>query len=189
MSQVAEFAERFKPPIVDFKIAIIGGGLALLFAAAGMVATGKVSGAEGRVLLESMLPTTRFLCSAVITGSATILALMLTVLGLSKSTDRDLRPLHYRRIYQISLLDSIVIIAAMLLLMYHSIPIQEADGVPAAWFSTIYYVLLGLTAALGGAFVAVVLMLFKTLSGIIHLIRPMGSSPLSASEEELESTS
>ena len=113
---------------------------------------------------------------------------MLTVLGLTKSMDRDLEPLHYRRIYQISLLDSIVIIAAMLVLVYHSVPLQEADGVPSAWFSTMYYVLLALTAALGGAFVTVILMLFKTVSGIIHLIGPLGSSPLSASDGEVEST-
>lgn len=96
---------------VDLRQALVGGAIAAVIAGLGVGTTGVASGAEARLLLEGVLPTIRFLSSTVIAASATVLALMLTILNLGQGFDRPLRPEHYQRVRQISLLASVTIIA------------------------------------------------------------------------------
>ena len=59
---------------------------------------GNVGNAEARRLLEATIPTSRLFCSAILTVSATVLALMLTMVGLGRSADAGLSDAHYHRI-------------------------------------------------------------------------------------------
>jgi hypothetical protein len=174
--------------LVDFRYAVVGGVLAAMVTVAGTLAVGDLSGAEARPLLEAMFPTTRFLCSAVMTGSATILALMLTLLSLSHNVsmkaEEQIQTVHFRRIRQIALIDTVTFIGASLLLLFHSIPIGESNEVPAPWFEPVYYILLSSTAIIGGLLVTVVLMLYHTVHDMIHTLGPMEETPLIASEEQ-----
>jgi hypothetical protein len=153
---------------VDLRQALIGGGIAAVIAGLGVGTTGVASGAEARALLESVLPTIRFLSSTVITASATILALMLTILNLSKGLDRQLTPAHYQRVRQISLLASVTIIAGTILLLFLSIPIGESE-VLAGWYRPIYYGIVVTSSLVGGSQVAVVLMLLRSVDGLISI--------------------
>ncbi|MGH7541821.1 MAG: hypothetical protein ACRELC_12560 [Gemmatimonadota bacterium] len=76
--------------LVDMRWAHVGGAVSTIIAVSGLSLVGRVSGFEGRALVESLMPTVRFLASTVATAAATILALMVTLLGLSQSMDRDL---------------------------------------------------------------------------------------------------
>jgi hypothetical protein len=153
---------------VDLRQALIGGGIAAVIAGLGVGTTGVASGAEARALLESVLPTIRFLSSTVITASATILALMLTILNLSKGLDRQLTPAHYQRVRQISLLASVTIIAGTILLLFLSIPIGDSE-VLAGWYRPIYYGIVVTSSLVGGSQVAVVLMLLRSVDGLISI--------------------
>lgn len=169
--------------LVDFKIAVVGGGIAVLFSLVGAFGVGSVSGAKAMVLLEAMFPTTRFLCSAVMTASATILALMLTVLSLSQSFDKPLKSVHYRRIKQVALVTTITFIASSITLLLHTIPLEQTESVPSSWYDGIYYVLLGTTAVLGGFMTTIILMLYRTVSQLIQVVSPHASSSLLTKEE------
>lgn len=155
---------------VDLRKALLGGGIAAGIAIAGIWLVGRLSGAEARVLTETTLPRLHVLCNTVILASATILALMLTLLGLSTGSETKLKPVHYKRIQQLSLLDASVFVAAMLIFLILNIPIMDAEKVPVNWFSTIYYVSVVAAALLGGALVSTVMMLYNTVRDLIAVV-------------------
>lgn len=150
----------------DLKFAIAGGCAAAVIGGGGMVIVGSASAFEARRLLESVLPTARFAASAYVGGGATILALMLTLITFSITDDRDFHASHYRRIRDVSLLTTGMIVASVLLLMFLSFPIGEAD-VDRNWYVWVYYgVVLG-GAVTGGIFITVVLMLYYAVRQLI----------------------
>lgn len=175
--------DQSTPFLVDFKIAVVGGIIAVFFSLVGVFGVGSVSGAKAMILLEAMFPTTRFLCSAVMTASATILALMLTVLSLSQSFDKPLKPVHYRRIKQVALVTTIAFIASSITLLLHCIPLEQTEGVRSSWYDSIYYVLLGTISVLGGIMTTIILMLYRTVSQLISVVSPHVSSALATQEE------
>ncbi len=160
----------------------MGGGIAAVIAGLGVGTTGVASGAEARALLESVLPTIRFLSSTVIAASATILALMLTILNLSQGFDRPLRSEHYQRVRQISLLAAVTIVAGTILLLFLSIPIGDSE-VLSGWYEPIYYAIVVTSSLVGGAQVAVVLMLLRAVNGLISLVTE-GESAIVADDED-----
>ncbi len=149
---------------------LLGGVLTGIVALIGGYAVGQISGYEARVLLEATLPTTRFLCSAVMTATASILALMLTLLGLSSGSNVTLKPAHYIRVRRIAFLDLIAFIIATLFLLLLSVPVSESDTVPPSWFTAVYYAVLGISSALGGLLISTVLMLYDTVKDVIQVV-------------------
>lgn len=149
------------------------GGLVTALVMAGIVVfVGAAGGAQARHLLEATLPTTRFLCSSVMTAAATTLALMLTMLSVSASVDARLKEEHYRRIRQIALVDVVAFVGATVLLVTLVIPFGEDIEVPSAWYTGIYYVVTLLSALLGGVLVAVMIMLYTAVRDLIGVIQP-----------------
>lgn len=68
-----------------------------------------------------------------------------------------------------------------------NLPITEGDSVPENWFSTIYYISLGISALLSAALIVVVLMLYNTVVNIIKIVGlGMKDHPLAAYEPEEE---
>lgn len=173
---------------VDLRKAILGGLVAAVVSIAGSTMVGQVSGGEGRLLVEAMLPSTRFLCIAVMTASATILALMLTALGLSRNAPTPLRSSHYKRVEQIALFDSATFVLATLLLLILTIPIGESTTLPGEWYTIAYYVVLVLSSLLGGMLISVILMIYGTIRDLVEAIGlEKEDSPLLVSEAEVES--
>lgn len=165
------------------KKALFGGILAAAIALVGQWLIGQIySGYEARKLLEAMSSSAHYLGSAVVTASATILALMLTMLSLSNQADKEFDTIFYKRIERIGLLTTISLAGGILLLLFLSVPLQEADNVPSRWFTSIYYILIGFLAILSGLLVAIVLMLLNTITSLIDVVRP------EANEDEEENS-
>lgn len=177
---------KLKDPIaVDLKRALFGGIIAASTALMGSYITGRVGGTEAISLLKAILPTTRFLASALMTASATILALMLTLLTLSHSSSSELKATHYRRVKQIAWIDSVGFVAATIFLMLLNMPLEEgAEQVPNHWFSTIYYFVLITSAILGGIIITVVLMLYNSVKTLIKVVNPEAGDPSLAKTED-----
>lgn len=168
----------------DTKRAAIGGSVAAAVALTGMLVVNFSTGSEARLLLEGMLPSIRFLCSAVMTASATILALMLTLLSFSSAQSGRLKARHYNRVRQIAQVDSATFAAALVLLLLVSIPLAEPSEVPANWYSIVYYIAVVYTASLGGALITVVLMLYNAITDLILVIHPSKTSDLVAGDDK-----
>ncbi len=132
----------------------------------GMAIVGTASSIEAKRLLDSVLPTARFAASSYIAGGATILALMLTLITFSISHDLEFRRSHYRRIRDIAALTTVVIVASVVFLMLLSFPIGEADA-SQGWYLWVYYGILLGSAAVGGVFISMILMLYYAVRGLI----------------------
>ena len=114
----------------------------------------------------------RYVGSGVITASATILALMLTMLSLSRHATSSLESEFFKRVEQIGLLSTIGLIASVLLLLLLSMPVEESQQLPSSWYTFVYYFFVTLTAGVAGTLVTIVLMLYNALKTIITVLSP-----------------
>lgn len=169
---------------VDTKNALIGGVVTALVMGGILVLVGAAGGWKAQALLESTMPTTRFLCSAVMTVSATTLALMLTLLGLSNNIDGDIKAAHFERIRQIALIDVIAFIGATVLLLAHTIPFGEDLNVAQHVYVIAYYSIMSGAALLGGTLVAMILMLYDAVRDLVRLFCSDRESDLLVDEKE-----
>ena len=158
----------------DAVVAFGAGCGAAVLMGLGTLSVGSVGGSEARYLLEAMLPTSRFLSATVITASATILALMLTVLSMTLKAEIDLEATFFYRVRQIAFYDMLLLVFAICFLVLHCVPITKSDEFPDWWFPTVYYTILAISAVLGGTMVSVVAMLYTTLR---DLIQKLGIKP------------
>ncbi len=155
------------------RIAWIGGILAAAVALLGQILVGFVyNGFEAHDLLQALIPSAQSLGGAVVQASATILALMLTVLSLSRKEINDLETDFFHRIKRIALLSSITLAADILLLLFLSIPLQQSKTLPVNWFQIIYYTLVVIMSSIAGLVVTTVIMLYNAIQAIIKAIRP-----------------
>ena len=173
----------------DLRFAIGGGSIAALSMAAALVGVGLANAGSAQSLVEAALPSSRFLASAVMTVSATTLALMLTLLGLSTDIDADVKSGHFERIRQIALVDVTAFVLATVLLVVIVVPVNDASPIPEGWFSGIYYAVAVTAALLGGGLVAVMLLLYAAIRDLILVLGPGDKNPLvdeDAAEEAAE---
>lgn len=171
---------------VDARHAAYGGVLAAVVMLAGAWMVGSVSGAEAHVLLKTSLPSTRAFCGTMTLALGNILALMLTLLSLSASTDIDLKWAHYQRVKQIAWVVTVALIGSILVYLLLNVPLGESSSGAAeksTWFAAIYYTTLVLASLLGGALITIALMLYNTVRDVIRAISSKKSSRLVRSEE------
>lgn len=167
------------------KRAIIGGAISLVVILLGAILLGELSGYEAQELIKGSISGLNTLCNTIALASATILALLLTLLSISSNSNSKLKEDHYRHVLQIAKLDTAVFIAAVISFLLFNLPITESDNVPANWFSIIYYVSLGISSVLSAALIVVVLMLYNTVINIIQIIG-LGDKEHYLTSDELE---
>ncbi len=169
------------------KRAVTGGIISLLVILTGSIMLGELSGYEAKVLIKNSLSGLNTLCNTIALASATILALLLTLLGISSGSQSRLKKDHYRHVLQIAKLDTVVFIAAVMSFLLFNLPITEAESVPADWFSIIYYASLAISSILSAALIVVVLMLYNTVVNIIKIVGlGISDHPLAESEDDNE---
>lgn len=156
---------------LDLKRAISAGVVATVFILLSTWGIGRVGDAKALVLLEAMLPTTRFLASSIMGAAATILALMLTVLSLSQSMDQAFDKSQFQRIGQIALLSTVLLTSATVLLLILNVPLAESENLQT-WYTAVYYVIVVLSSLLGGLLITTIFMLYSAVTAIIAMVRP-----------------
>lgn len=153
--------------------ALIGGLLTVGISLAVRFFVGRVyGGAETIKLIQALADSSLYLGAAIATSSATILALMLTILGLAKEANNDFNIKLYHRIDVIGLLSAISLCGAILLLLLLSLPVGQFDNLAPGWFTGLYYTLVVLIAGLSGLLISTILMLFSTVRSIIASLTP-----------------
>lgn len=135
-----------------------------------VLGVGTVGSSKALRLIEAALPTTRFLASSAITAAVTTLALVMTVLGLSLSSDFEFSDLHYSRMRGIAWLSVLTIVVSTLLLVMVTLPLEEVEGL-STWYSIFYHGLAGMIGLLGGLVVAMGLLIGSTIRGLIGIGR------------------
>lgn len=155
------------------RAAWIGGAIAALVALFGQMLVGFVyNGFEALDLLQALIPSALALGGAVTQASATILALMLTLLSLSRKEIGDLEDNFFRSVEEIALLSSITLASVILLLLFLSMPLEQSKTLPVYWFQSIYYVLVVVLSGIAGLVITTVIMLYSATRSIIRAVRP-----------------
>ncbi|HAV53904.1 MAG TPA: hypothetical protein DCX41_03100 [Aequorivita sp.] len=152
------------------KRSIYGGVATFLFMGLGAFLLGNLSGYEAKVLIDTSLSGISMLCNTIVLGSATILALLLTLLGISSGVESKIKKVHYYQVLNIAKLDTLLFIGALLLFQFFNIPITESENLPTSWFAYIYWATLFFSSLLSGFMVTVILMLFTTFRNIINIM-------------------
>jgi magnesium-transporting ATPase (P-type) len=107
---------------------IAGGMMMAIFTLIGLLIGGQVSTHDSALqLIEVMSPPLQMLAFATITATITMLALLLTMLGVIKQAELGFSKSFYELIERISLLDTILLISCASLLTVLAIPITEAE--------------------------------------------------------------
>jgi len=166
------------------KRAILGGVITSVFVGIGIFLVGNISGYQAKELLASTLPGINMLCNTIILASATILALLLTLLGISTGSERKLEAEHYNFVIKIAKIDTILFIVSLLFFQLFNLPVTESDNVPVAWFFTLYWVTLSVSALLSGTMVSVILMLYAAIRNMVHVIGLKENLDIAEDEEE-----
>lgn len=165
---------------------LIGGTVTAVLSLATLWLIGRLGAGEARLILESTLPTVRFLCSTTAAAGATILALMLTLLSLAREHDQTFEESYYGGIRQISLYSTICLTLSIFVLLLLVVPLSESDKVPSELYTNFYYVILVAASVLGGLIVSIMLMLYGAIVGLIRVVHPEAESGLVRSEEDAE---
>lgn len=170
--------------IVKNKWSLFGGILATLFTGTGVFLLGNLSGYEAKQLITTSLSGINMLCNTIILASATILALLLTLLGISTGTKSKLKNAHYYQVLNIAKFDTVLFVGALVLFQLFNIPITEAKNVPTNWFEQIYWATLFFSSLLSGMMVTVILLLYTTVTNIIKIVG-LGKDHYLITEEEI----
>lgn len=178
----AEKSEEDEDRRDDRRWAVAGGVAAGVIGFGGMAIVGTATAFEARRLLDAVLPTARFAASAYVAGGATILALMLTLITFSITHEVEFRASHYKRIREIAAMTTAVIVASVLLLMFLSFPLDEAQ-VERGYYVWVYYAILLGGAFTGGVFISVIFMLFYAVRGLIDVAEDDSKSPLTVTRD------
>ncbi|MFB9053840.1 hypothetical protein ACFFVB_12205 [Formosa undariae] len=156
--------------ISNNKNAIYGGLLASVFTGVGIFFLGNVSGYEAKHLLKVSLNSLNMLCNTIVLASATILALLLTLLSVSDGSKNTLKKRHYQQVLSIAKFDVVLFISALILFQFFNIPIAESENVPTSWFKIIYWTTLSSTSIISGMMITVILMLYNAVTNLIAII-------------------
>ena len=128
------------------KISLLGGLIATTFTGLGVFLLGNVSGYEAKQLLQGQLSGLNMLCNTIVLATATILALLLTLISVSSGSENTLKKKHYKQVLYIAKFDVILFIAALILFQFFNMPIMESEQVPTSWFNIIYWLTLIFTS-------------------------------------------
>lgn len=150
--------------------AIYGGVATTCFTGLGVFLVGNVSGYEAKNLLEVSLSGLNMLCNTIVLASATILALLLTLLSVSIGSTNSLKKRHYFQVLHIAKFDVILFISALILFQFFNIPIMESNEVPTSWYVSIYWITLGASSLISGMMITVILLLYNAVTNIIAIV-------------------
>lgn len=176
--------DQERETVLDVWRTSVGGLIATGIALTLTLGVGQVSPYEVRDLLQPFIDALCYFCSAMCTASGTIVALMLTALGLSAQSDQRFNEFHYRRLRFIARMATIVFVLAALLLLMIGIPFERADAIPRSFHTTVYYVVTIYASILCGFVVSTVLMLYRTVAETIEAVGlARDDHPIIASEE------
>ena len=148
-------------------------GVTALIAIAQPLLVGRVyDGTQAVDLLESLKGSSLYLGSAIATVSATVLALMLTLLSLTSQVDTKFERSTYKGIKVIGDISTATFVGSVALLVLLSLPIGEFEVINGRWYEWLYYTLATLNGVLSGLTVVGVLVLSDTLKTLIKSLSP-----------------
>lgn len=167
------------------KTAVYGGIATMVFVGFVVYLLGSTTSYEAKELIESSLPGFNVLCNTITLASATILALLLTLLAAISAIESKLKKEFYESILILAKFSTILFVGALILFQLFNLPLGESDELPIYWFKIFYWALLVSSSILSGFMVAVILMLYTSIVHTVSIIG-LGKHPFIVNEDEEE---
>lgn len=158
----------------DIAGAVLGGLLAAIGLFATTVAVGTIGDFEALRIIEAVLPTSRFLASTAIGTGVTVLALLLTLIGLGFNSVTPLPASLFTRARVIVTMSFLAIAIGTGLLVAVNVPIESMEQLTAT-YDVMYYALAVAISILGGVLMALGFMISATLIALMRLATRFGS--------------
>ncbi|WP_271077507.1 hypothetical protein [Aurantiacibacter sp. MUD61] len=130
------------------------------------------SGAEATQLIEALSRAGLYLGSAITTASATTLALMLTLIGMIRKIDRDFDDNTYRSIDMVAKLATASMMISLIVLLAFTLPVGEFEEMPQNWYVRMYDGLFTACVLMVGLIASTVIVLYRTVRGVITVVTP-----------------
>ena len=147
--------------------------LICLIGAGARLAIGDVySAAEARELLEALSRAGLYLGSAIATASATVLALMLTMIGMLRRMDEDFDREAYTNVDLVAKLATASLMMSLVVLLAFVLPVGEFEELPTGWYTILYDALFAGSVLMVALIAATVVMIYRTLQRIMQRITP-----------------
>ncbi len=151
----------------------IAWGMSIAITALVIIITGNIYGAEeAKGLLESIQKASLYYGSAVATASATIMALMLTLLGYTTRDAVEAKKRTFIYLHAITTFCVYSFIGGIILLLVISFPVQDFEKIPGHWYKYMYYVVIAWNGMLAGHMISTIFILRDTISKIIGDVSP-----------------
>lgn len=150
-------------------------GLAILLALLIIFATGGLYGigeGEAREIIDTLQSSSLYYGAAIMTSSATILALMITILSMAYSSDEDFEDETYTNLKAIALLCVISFIGGVALLFFISFPVKELDKINNDYIIYFFYAITIWNGLLAGHMISVILILKNIAMATIDRFNP-----------------
>lgn len=149
------------------------GSAIVLFGLGTWWTVGRVYGStEAQDLIESLSSTGLYLGSAVTGGSASILALMLTLLGLARRSESEFDDTVYRSIMKITTYAAVNLVVAIILMLLFVVPVGDYENIPDPWYPMIYKVLFGGITIMSAVMVTTITELALTIRHVVSEVTP-----------------
>ncbi len=168
----------------DSRWPLLGGGIITFLGLGVAVLIGEIEGYKAKQFLDQSQNNINMLCNTIVLASATILALLFTVLSLSTGTSIKLKNAFYRRIKQVALFDTILFIITIFIFLTLNFPVDKAGDIPPVWYKGIYYLTAVAASIIGGLIVTVILLLYHTVSDLIHILGFGSDHPMAEIDDE-----
>ena len=149
------------PTLAFVGISILGLGARL--------AIGKIYSAGDAVdLLVSLKDSGLYIGSATLGGSATILALILTLTSLVRRDDTELSHDIYADVRKVARNSTTALFSSILLLLTLTAPSSDMNELPSDWYPNLYNVLYGLIVVTLATIGATIARLYLTISCVLE---------------------
>ncbi|EAQ29568.1 hypothetical protein NAP1_02310 [Erythrobacter sp. NAP1] len=137
------------------------------------IAIGDVySAAEARQLLEALSRAGLYLGSAIATASATVLALMLTLIGMINRMEKEFDREAFHNVDLVAKLATSALMMSLVVLLAFVLPIGEFEELPNRWYTILYDVLFAGSVLMVALIAATVVMIYRTLQRVMSKITP-----------------
>ncbi len=130
------------------------------------------STAEATQLIDALSRAGLYLGSAIVTASATILALMLTLIGMMRRMEKTFDDETYRDVDLIARLATASLLLSLMVLLAFTLPVGEFEKLPQDWFVHLYNGLFAACVIMVGLVAATVSVLYRTVRRVIIGLTP-----------------
>ena len=159
--------------------ALTAGAVTAGVMAAATLAIGLADSGDGRNLLEATLPVAQSLFTTGMIVSATTIALMLTMLGMT--SDEHIDSDFYDQIELAAMIAVGVFSVSTVVVIGLAIPFREAVSA-GTLYTVLFYVIMGIGALVGGALVSVMVTLLGAIRSLIGLVDEGRDSEVASGE-------